>query len=478
MRNASFFFLVLLTAVTIAQKPFTSFEHDLGSGKKVTQLFTAVFPEKDEVLLFVEDKKTIAVYPYNKKGQKMREGFSFPNFAKKYPNIGGYLAQDGKYVLFLSTLNKKKWAIITLDFATKSFDLQETNLEVIGRYTLESLTYKEEHYVFSIKPNSSIIEAHVINTSGAIRTQTYSFEAFEFGTENRTIPNLDKLIESTYTREAATIDNDSPSSLESSKSRTKFYQDQSHITLTIDGLKTDTFYLEFDLENETSSAQKISKTAFDKELQGASSNSYIYDNKLFIFKASSTEMDFSIYSLDTFEKLKSFSAVKGTPISFKNTPIIQNGGEFDSYRELEKTSKFLRKVALSNPAIAVFKKEGKYVITLGATKEITQGGPMVFAYGGGLAGAVVGGLVSGIANSTYYQYNAYTYTKSAHFKMVLDEALNFIPETEIPLNSFDDISDFTQHTNIEVIQTVFKFPEFYVWGALNSKNNRINFFKF
>ncbi len=478
MRIVALLFLILTSFYSVAQEPFLTFDHNVNTlGKKATQLFSAVFPENNTFLIFVEDKKQLSVYQFDENGQETAEGFSFPNFAKKYPNIGGYIHQGDTYTLFLSTLNKKKWAIVTLDFKHKSFDLKETKLEIKGDRVLESLTYNGKHYLFTIQRDTSTFEVYVLGPKGMLTTKEFSFESTDFGEGRRTIPNLDRLLQNTFTKDATIIDSDSPIALESSKQKIKFYQDKALVTLTIDASKRQTYYLQFDLENNTSSEQTIAKASFDKDILSAKSNSFIFEDKLFVLKTSSDEMDFSIYNLDSMKNLASFSARKGTPITFKNTPIIQEGGEFDSYRELEKTSKFLRKVASSNPAIAVFKEDDNYIITLGATKEITKNGPM-FIYGTGLAGAVVGGLITGLGNAMYYQYNAYTYTKSARFQMVLDSDLQFVPDAEIPLNSFDNIKEFTQETSPRVIQTVFKLNDSYIWGALDSKNNSINFFRF
>ncbi len=479
MRGLILLFLVFLSQIVTCQEPFLTFDHTANTlGKKPTQLFSAVFPENDTFLIFIEDAKQLSVYQFDKNGQETAEGFSFPNFAKKYPNIGGYTQQDGTYTLFLSTTNKKKWAIVTLDFTYKSFSLQETKLDIKRDRVLESLTYNGKHYLFTVQRDSSTFEVYAMDPEGAVTTQSFSFESTDFGEGRRTIPNLDRLLQGSFSREVAMIDSESPIALESSKSNVKFYQEEALVTLTIDASKKQTFYLQFDLENNTSGIDTISKASFDKDVISAKSNSFIFEDKLFVLKVSSDEMDFSIYDLDSMENLASFSARKGTPITFKNTPIIQEGGSLDSYRELEKTSKFLRKVASSNPAIAVFKENDHYIITLGATQEITNGGTGVFVMGGGLGGALIGGLITGIANATYMQYNTYTYTKSARFQMVLDSDLQFVPDAEIPLNVFDEISEFTQETSPKVIQTVFKLNDSYIWGALDAKNNTLNLFTF
>lgn len=471
--------LLLISYAGLAQDHFLSFDHYLKKNKNPTQVFVTSFTEDNHFLIFIEDKKQVSVYNFDEMGKERIEGFSFPNFVKKYPNIGGYIYNDDDtYTLYLSTLNKKKWAIVTLDFKNKSFNLQETKLEISKGRILESLLYNDIQYVFTLKRDTSIFEVSALAADGTVTFQEFPFDDAYFSEGKRMTQNLDRLLQNSFTKTVDIIDSESPIALESSKSRTKFYQENHLVTLTIDASKKKTHYLQFDLKNSTSTYKAIPKTVFDNTLLSSKSNSFIFEDKLFVLKVSSEEMDFSIYNLNSNENIASFSAQKGMPIDFKNTPIIQEGGEFKSYRELEKTSKFLRKVASSNPAIAVFKENDRYIITLGATQQIIQGGPTFFIYGGGLAGAVAGGVISGIANATYYQYNAYSYTKSARFQMVLDSDFQFVVDAEVPLNVFDEISDFTQETPPTVIQTVFKFDDSYIWGAISAKNNKLNFFKF
>lgn len=479
MKKQLLVLIFLITQGIFAQNPFLSFDHYLGeNAKRPSQLFSTYIQENDSFLVFVEDKKQLHAYEFDSNGQEKAAGFSFPNIAKKYPNIAGYTLINNRYYLYLSNPSKKKWAVATLDFAQKTFDFTETTLEITGDRVLESLTYDNKHYIFTIARDTSILQVYELNHKGEVFTDLYSFENIDFGNGKASISNLDRLVHSNFSRKASVIDRNAPLSLESSKNRLKVYQNDNEITLTIDSSNQATYFLEFNLATKTSSSRILDKTSLEKEIYKTKSNSFLYDDKLFVIKCSSQAMDFSIYHANTLEKLKSYSVNKDEPIHFRNTPIVQDGGSLDSHRELEKTTQFLRKVSSSNPSIAVFSTNDQYVITLGSTKEVSTGGPAIIAMGGGLGGAVVSGLVSGLANATLYQYNAYSRTLSTHFKVVLNTNFEHVNGAQIPLNSFDDIQEFTQETPPSVLQTVCKVSNSYVWGALNRKNNKINFFTF
>ncbi len=479
MKRIIILVLVLSTQFVFSQEPFLSFDHYLGvQAKKPQQLFSTYIEESSTFLIFIEDKKQLHAYLFDANGNEREKGFSFPNIAKKFPNVAGYVYKDNKYVMYLSTPNKRKWAIATLDFKKKAFELNETKLEVSGDRVLESISYKDDHYVFTVLKDSSSFQVHKLNTVGEVALETYSFEGIDYSKGKPGVNNLDRLIQSNFSRKATVIDSNSPIALESSKSKLKLYQENEKLTLTVDSSDKMTYSLHFNLETNTSSASILDKEVIDKETTRTKTNSFLFDDKLFVLKCSSAALDFSIYDAQSKEKLTSYNATKEEIISFKNTPLMHQGGSTKSEKELDKTTKFLRLVANSNPAIAVFKKDGNYIITLGATKEVSSGGAPLIIPGGGLGGAIGAGLVSGLANSTLYHYNAYSRTQSTHFKLVLDADLKFVPDAEVPLNAFDDINDFTQDTPSSVLQTVCKVSNDYVWGALNNKNQRINFFSF
>lgn len=462
-----------------AQDPFLSFDHYLGANaKKPQQLFSTYSAENNAFLIFIEDKKQLHAYLFDANGNEIDSGFSFPNIAKKFPNVAGYVYQENKYVMYLSTANKRKWAIATLDFKKKSFNLNETKLEVIGDRVLESISYKDNHYVFTVLKDTSTFQIHKLNTAGEVTLETYSFEDIDFSQAKNSVKNLDRLIQSNFSRQATVIDANSPIALETSKSRLKFYQNKEIVTLTLDSSDKITYSLSFNLDAGTSSSTTLTKETLDNEVYRTKSNSFLYDNKLFVLKYSSAAIDFTIYDAQSLQKLTSYNATKEEVISFKNTPLMQDGGTSKSEIELERTAQFLRKVSSSNPAIAVFKENDNYIITLGGTKEVSSGGSPFVIAGGALGGAIGAGLVSGLANSTLYHYNAYSRTLSTHFKLMLDTNLEFIATGEIPLNAFDDIKAFTQDTPASVLQTVCKVSDDFVWGALNNKNLRVNFFSF
>lgn len=472
--------VLLLTQIISAQEPFLSFDHYLGeNAKKPKQLFSTYIEETESFLVFIEDKKQLHVYEFDKTGKEMRQGFSLPNVAKKLPNIAGYAIDNGKYIAYLSTANKRSWAILTLDFTSKTHTLQEVTQKIEQDRIMQSALHANHLYVFTVVRNSSIINMHKISPQGNITKSKHNFEDLVLNDGKRTLAKIDNIMQIAGSREATFIDSSVPIALESSKSRVKIYQKDEFISLTLDHSAKRTFLLTFNLTEGTSKTQIIEKTALNNDSYKARSNSFLIDEKLFMFNSSVEEMNFSVVDIKTSKQEVIYSATKDEIIKFKNTPIIQEDEGRDNSKEFEKTAKFLRKISSSNLAITVVKNDTDYVITLGASAPSPAGGPVIIAaIGGGLGGAVLSGIITGIANASTYQYSAYKNTRSTRFQLILDQDFKFDGSKEIPVNSFDDIKGFTQDTPPQILQTICKVNDLHIWGALNNKNNKINFFNF
>ena len=83
------------------------------------------------------------------------------------------------------------------------------------------------------------------------------------------------------------------------------------------------------------------------------------------------------------------------PITIKNSPIIQEGQTalpFVNRREMEETSKFLRKVTSGKLGVTAYKNNNEYFFTIGGYKIVQSGGGMMMMPGGGFSNA--GGTVS------------------------------------------------------------------------------------
>ncbi|MEJ6791315.1 MAG: hypothetical protein QNK89_00855 [Lacinutrix sp.] len=110
------------------------------------------------------------------------------------------------------------------------------------------------------------------------------------------------------------------------------------------------------------------------------------------------------------------------------------------------------------------------IITLVASEEI-QTTPMV---GFGVVTGL-GGLISGII---YASFNSYTHTKSTRIECLFNMDFKHIMG-EIPKNDFNKIDDF-KITNVfenSKLQTVFKYDDNFIFGALDKDTSVYKLYK-
>src|SRR5690606_3094444 len=95
--------------------------------------------------------------------------------------------------------------------------------------------------------------------------------------------------------------------------------------------------------------------------------SYLFQDKIFQIGGNKKIMVLTVKDLETGKELKRLTVSNNEEITFKNSPIIQEGNAFlpGSKRELDNTSQFLRKISSENIGVAVFPTKNGYQITIG-----------------------------------------------------------------------------------------------------------------
>ncbi|MBT8244236.1 MAG: hypothetical protein HKP48_02865 [Winogradskyella sp.] len=139
-------------------------------------------------------------------------------------------------------------------------------------------------------------------------------------------------------------------------------------------------------------------------------NSFIHKDKIFQLASSKKEMSFQVKDLNN-RLIKEFYLTKEDSILFKNGPIIQEGRTalpFQNRRELEASSKYLRKISSGNIGLSVLKVDRLYEITIGGYKIVpTNKVGFGVGFGGNTGGTFVGvgaGSYAPVFNPTFFNY--------------------------------------------------------------------------
>jgi hypothetical protein len=157
--------------------------------------------------------------------------------------------------------------------------------------------------------------------------------------------------------------------------------------------------------------------------------------------ATSDSLCIQVVDLYTGAINKSFVANREDEISFKNTPIIQEGGQysFGTPRELSKTKQLLRKMVNGDAVItATMNYNNQIELIVGSFTQMRSGGGGVMMMGGGVAGGPMIMVPTG-------GFSRSGWVKSARFKTLLNA------------NTFE-------HVNGEIGNSINEKIEYYTAG--------------
>ena len=195
-------------------------------------------------------------------------------------------------------------------------------------------------------------------------------------------------------------------------------------------------------------------------------------------------MKFSIKDFKTKELIKEVVLNKSDTITFKNTPIVQEGGSFfkNETREYEQTNKFLKKITRDRIGVSVQRQNDNFKIFLGGEIINSSGGASMPGFGGMPLGSF--GPLSISFNPTFYAYGNYASSRSTYIGCLFDENFSHI-EGEIEKNCMDKIKDFENTFDPKNIYepkpkltNVFSFNNKLYFGYLNTGDKNYHVLEF
>ncbi|MGG6229469.1 hypothetical protein [Tenacibaculum sp. SDUM215027] len=484
----------------------------------------------NSIASFLLEKKTIHGYVLNK-NLSIQKRLVLKDLKKKYNVIVGKLySNQNTYTLILSNKEKDKFALIKFNFDSNKVEFIEDALKVKKMIFLQSVNKgATSHLLFLDEKESNIISKN-FTINDKITTTTFLLKNEQFLINNdreislkkllpdykkanhREIKNIEyeltkiketpyktNIIENTffegavYSTKRAQL---SPTSVELTSRYNKLYINNNDVIITLDKNQFYTQILTLNLTNGSHTFEKIKKPLFEEQNMYKRSNSFIYDNNIFLIATSKNKLVCTIYNLKDKQKIKQIEANKNEPISFKNSSIVQEGGAFNKHRNFEETNKFLRKISESNIGIGVTKYNNTYEIVIGAEKQAMKGTStaLIFLQMGfmGFSSNMINteSFISPNSNSFFFNYLA---TKSIKIHCLFDENFNH-KKGSVKRNVYDQIADFIKSTkdkntdgiyhnhdidfkNPKVIN-IFKIENRTILGAYLPKAKKYTFYKF
>ncbi|QQX77552.1 MULTISPECIES: hypothetical protein [Aequorivita] len=476
-------FSFLISANVFSQEPLLSIKNDLKTRRKApNEAFAVVDEENKTFAIFLDDDKTLNGYLYSQNLEPLGK-FASNGLPKLYTEIIGNTLENGQIRLFLKNQNNRNFGSILFDFDRNASVETEYNFKLDHEIYLQSHSNKNKFYILTVSRRSSQLNVYVFDHGGKFNKKSFDFNDRFFGDRKNNRVKLDEFLterEQFVTQGAVVkIEETNPNDISITSNSCKIYDRNEKFILTIDGGMLYTYIFEFTVPDLSVNLKAVEKEQFSSDGFTPASNSYLYEDKIYQISGLKDTLVFTVKNIDTKEEIKKISLSKNEEITFKNSPIIQEGTSFfsEEFRELDKTSQFLRKISSEDIGVAVISTNNGYQITMGGNKEITNnyGGPMMSGFGGVIPN--VPGTTSFSFNPVFYSFNSYKHNKSIRIECLFD--INFVHHGgRVPQNIFDKIKIYTLRHPKARAENLFKMNDYFVYGKYNEETDAYELFKF
>ncbi|MCP5063827.1 MAG: hypothetical protein GY936_15370 [Ignavibacteriae bacterium] len=476
MKKLLLFFTFFSVFSVSAQKNWVLINAELkNETDKLKEVIPIVNEETGNFAVFLKGKKEFKASLFDENQNLLFKPILIENLPKKSNIFLNYAFSKEEYTLFFKNNSGNKFSSIHVNFETGEHKINDDlQLKIKKEKIVETFQDGSKLYILSIKNESSKCILYSVNLDNVISKKEIDLTPIPFEEYKGYKLNLSDFLTNTYGgNEIGKINFNEPNSLEKASSYNKLFYNNGKITLLNNFYDNYTYIIDIYVNDGAYNYQKINNKGIEEKPIKLGSNSFVFENYFFSVNSTPKKLNFNIYNYKTKEVLKEYQILKDEPIIFKNTPIIHEGGDFDSYRELEKTSQFLKKISNPNLGVSIYRNKNNYVVTLGASKEVASGGFQPSAFGGFIGGAIGGALFS-----TFDSYNQSKF-KSTRIECLFDENFNHI-QGEIPKNGFDKINSFLEEKDLKNMpfQTVFRYNNDYIWGSYNKTSKIYRFYKF
>ena len=482
------FLLIFCSISTFAQTPFLSIPNDLKTrNRSPYDAFAVVNEENKTFAIFLDDDKTLNGYLYSEDLKPLGK-FASKGLPPIYTEMIGKTLKNGQIRLFLKNENNKNFGSVLFDFEREATIETEFGFKLDDEVYLQSHSYKDKFYILTVTKRSSILNLYTFDHDGKFGKKSFDFSDKNFGDRENKPTRLDKLL-TEYTRALRTetsvvkIIETNPNSIAITSKVCKIYDRGNKFVLSIDEGILYTYLFEFTLPELTVSLKTSQKKQLPNDGNPAINNSYLFGDKIFQITANSNRMLFTIKNLENEEVLKQIELSKDEEITFKNSPIIQEGTAMASSerRNLDETSQFLRKISDEDIGVAVMPIKEGYRITIGGNKKLNVNTGGVF----GVPNIIVGGPAGGsmfngeynFFNPIFTAYNSYQYNKSTRIECLFNDNFEHL-DGIIPQNVFDKIRVYTLRNPNGKAENVFKINDFLIYGKYNAKEDTYELIKF
>jgi hypothetical protein len=444
--------------------------------KNNRDVFQIINDSTKQVTLFLSDRKTVNAIRLDEKMQFL-DSIVTNRPDKYYSEMIGYISKGSKQNLFWSSGDSKEILVQNFDFEKRTILSKNFTLEFKKEVVLQKFSLNKKFYILSVLKTSNSLKLYMFDQNSIMTEKIIDLNLFKFFDSRYVKTDIYGMFRESFLPSEGSfslqkISPESPTSLTYSSKKRKCYLRDNSLVVTLDTNKDYTQIIIINT-NDYSASEKIIKKPLivSQQTNIPNSNSFLFGEKLYQVKNNSDVMIVSIKNLNG-DDINEYKIFNDKPIEFKNSDIIQFGGDFSSKRILDKSNQFLRKTANLNTGISCYNIKGNNLITLGSVSEQTNNNAM-FGAMFGLTGALIAAAIS----PTYDNFNSYSNRRVVYFNSLLDNNDKHIKGIVQPL-AFDKIQIFSQRATEITSQGIFKIEENYYFSYYDSKESKYIIRKF
>lgn len=461
-------FLFIISSTAFSQENLLSFQNDLKtSTSNIKDVIPVVNTDTDEIAFFVVDAKNVYGYKIDANFNIIEKITSEEKSRKYKVLIGSSASNDDSYRVFLTNKNQDKFSSVKFSFKEDATSLNEFSIGKNEKF-IQTVVSKNQFYLISGSKLRNHLYLYSFDENGNPKRNNIDISNLRFiDSEGKNTNLLSLLIQS---EDLTKFEENTPNSIELTSAKRKMFVRENSILFTLDHHKMFTQVLQIDLRMLEASAFQFKKPSLGKKSKRT--NSYLNGEHLFTIAATKNQFSIEILDFKTGNLIKEYTANKNDSITFKNTAIIQEGGMYDSYRELGKTKRFLKRIAKGNTGISARKVNNQYHLIIGGYIVQRSNAGMMMPFGGIPIGSF--GAATVFFNPAQIAFNSFSNNKTTRIEGLFDENFDHILG-EIKENAFDKMKEFPSNNKGS---TVFKYKDFFIKTTYRSFSKEFNFKKF
>lgn len=470
-----------MSVFSFAQEEFLVVKDVLKKNQK-KPISSLVIENKEDKLfsIFIDDSETMNAYMYRivNGSQQYIGKIQSERLPKWYKEIVGYTIKGKQTRLFFRHDNGKKFETVLFDFEHKRSLISEFDFKLNKQVYIESYSKGDHLYIFTASTKENSINVYDFTHSGSSNVEQKKIDK-QFKDKLGKSQNLYSIMNGTnpsYLIPISKIKQGTPVSLKLASQANKMYTSDDGVIFTLDYNKETTCSITLDYPNFDPIIDTYDKPTLPEYFGYEVGNSYLLNNTIYHIIVNSDHLKLSVSDTESKTLIKEYMLSKDESISFKNTPIIQEGGRFENYRILESTKQFLRKLNYSDYGFVVNPSLNGYKFIVGGVVEIKNSGAPTLPGFGGISGGIgnISVLVSAVP--AFNSYNSYVRTKSTRIEGLFDSEFNH-QEGEIMPNVFDRIKEHSD-TLKPIAECVLNYEENMLYASYNKKNKTYTIYSF